>query len=357
MKVCIIGGGLASLSLAKALINKGIYVDIFIDQKKNKLSRTRTIGLSKSNIEFFNKNILNIEKFLWNINKIEIFSENLNSEKLLHFKNKNQRLFSVIKNYQLNKYLITKLKRNKFLKFKKKIENYNLIKDKYNLIVNCEYNNQITKKYFYKKFTKDYRSYAYTAVIRHKKIMNNQTAIQTFTKNGPIAFLPISDEETSIVYSLKKKKILEVENLIKKYNTKYKIINIKDICEFELKSSDLRLYHHKNILAFGDLLHKIHPLAGQGFNMTIRDIKELLNLIDLRIDNGLDLDSSICSDFENQNRHKNFIFTNGIDFIHEFFKFESKTKNNILSKSVKLLGNNKFANKFLTKFADTGIII
>ena len=35
----------------------------------------------------------------------------------------------------------------------------------------------------------------------------------------------------------------------------------------------------KNILSFGDLIHKVHPLAGQGFNMTIRDIKSLSNII------------------------------------------------------------------------------
>ena len=39
-------------------------------------------------------------------------------------------------------------------------------------------------------------------------------------------------------------------------------------------------------------------------------------------------------------RHKNYIFSNGIDLIHEFFNFERKLNNNILSKSVKLLGKN-----------------
>ena len=37
----------------------------------------------------------------------------------------------------------------------------------------------------------------------------------------------------------------------------------------------LRNYTHDNILAFGDLIHRIHPLAGQGFNMTIRDLINL----------------------------------------------------------------------------------
>ena len=34
-------------------------------------------------------------------------------------------------------------------------------------------------------------------------------------------------------------------------------------------------------------MHKIHPLAGQGFNMTIRDIKNIIEIIKYKIDLGL----------------------------------------------------------------------
>ena len=47
MKVCIIGDGLISLTLAKALVNQNIYVDIFITKKNSKLYQTRTIGIQK----------------------------------------------------------------------------------------------------------------------------------------------------------------------------------------------------------------------------------------------------------------------------------------------------------------------
>ena len=141
--------------------------------------------------------------------------------------------------------------------------------------------------------------------------------------------MPISNRETSIVYSLKGGKRLEIESLIRKFNTKYKINKINKINSFELMSSNLRSYYHKNILAFGDLLHKIHPLAGQGFNMSIRDIKVLIKIIDFKIDLGLDLDSSICVEFENKNKHKNYIFSKGIDFIHEFFNLENRINSNM----------------------------
>ena len=357
MKVCILGSGLTSLTLAKTLANIGINVDIFSNVINQKYNKIRTIGISKSNLGFFNKNILNLESILWDINKIEIYSEILNNEKILKFENQNQKLFSTIKNHQLIDHLFSSLKKNKFINFKKKF-NLNLSKkNNYKLIFNCEQNNSLSKKIFSKKINKSYNSYAYTAIIKHKKLLDNDLASQTFTKEGPIAFLPISSTETSVVYSVKGKKKINLKEMINKYNLKYEINKVSEIFSFELNSLQLRTYYHKNILAFGDLLHKLHPLAGQGFNMSIRDIKEILKLINHRRDHGLDLDHSICSDFEKNTKHKNYLFSNGIDFIHEFFNFENKIKNNLFSKSVKFLGKNKITNNIFKDIADRGIVI
>ncbi len=353
MKVCILGGGLVSLTLAKALINLKVNVDIFSNYKTENQNKIRTIGISKNNVDFFNKHILNIEKILWNINKIEIYNEKFIKDKLINFEDKKEPLFSLIKNYKLFNLLHTKINKNNFVKFIDKKNNLTSISDKYNLIINCDLNSQITKKYFYKELSKDYKSYAHTTIIEHQKLENN-TAKQIFTKKGPLAFLPISNKETSIVYSAKEEKNINFKNIIDKYNSKYQISKIKNISSFKLRSSNLRSYRYKNILAFGDLLHRIHPLAGQGFNMTLRDIYELIKLIKLKLDLGLDLDKSICSDFEKNIKHKNYIFSNSIDFIYEFFNLESKFKNNILSKSIQFFGKNKLLNNSLKKFADQG---
>jgi len=358
MKVCVLGSGLASLTLAKGLINLGIKVELISNQTGNNYDKSQTLGISKSNIDFFNKNIINIESLLWNINKIEIFSDNLNNEKILKFENKKKQLFSIIKNYELYNCLLSGLKKNKLFKIKKnkKVISSN---NEYNLIINSEYNHPITKKLFYKKFSKSYNSYGHTTIIKHKKLPSNDTAIQIFTKKGPIAFLPISKSETSIVYSARGKKKIEKNELYKLINEKLKKYEIKKINgfkSFELKSLDLRNYYYENILAFGDLLHRLHPLAGQGFNMTIRDTKILLGLINFKINLGIQLDSSICSEFEKKAKAQNYLFSNGIDFIYEFFNFESKTKTKLMSKSVQFLGKNKFINKLFTKLADTGTL-
>ena len=357
MRVCILGSGLSSLTLSKALVNQNIFVDLFTQKKIGQISKSRTLGVSQSNIDFFNRHIIDIKKILWKINKIEVFTDNLKNEKILDFENNNKEIFSIIKNYKLYDILKKSLKKNSFFKeiyFKKKIPNL----ENYNLIINTDYFNQITKKFFNKLITKKYNSFAYTTLIRHTKI-DNDIATQIFTKRGPIAFLPVSNNLTSVVYSLHNKlnkKPENIKDLIKKYNFKYNLTKIEKIDFFELNSLNLRSYYHHNILAFGDLLHRIHPLAGQGFNMTIRDIKILLNIINSRIELGLQLDSSINIEFQNTLRHKNILFSNGIDLIHEFFNFERKINNEFLSKSVQLIGKNSFMNKIFMRVADKGSV-
>ena len=89
--------------------------------------------------------------------------------------------------------------------------------------------------------------------------------------------------------------------------------------------------------------------------MTIRDIKLLTDLIKFRNNLGLPLDSSIILEFQNKIKHKNYIFSNTVDFVHEFFNLERKTNKVYLSKSVQFLGKNHLINKFLRKIADQGI--
>jgi len=150
MTVCILGNGLTALTLAKALVNMNINVELLTQNKKLSSSKTRTLGVSKSNFNYFNKNIINIENLIWKLKKIEIFTDNLKKEKILNFEDKNQ-LFSIIKNHELCENLEKDLSKNTH--FKKKTsndKNLSFIK-KYSLIINCDYTHTLTKKYLVKK--------------------------------------------------------------------------------------------------------------------------------------------------------------------------------------------------------------
>ncbi len=355
MKVCIIGNGLISLTLAQALVNRGVSVDILCRNKPKNYDLTRTLGISDSNIKYINKYIINIEKIQWKIKKIKVYTENFTKDEVLNFSRGEKNLFSIIKNHQLYTKLNKNLKKDVLFNYKKNLSYKNIIKKNYKLIIVCDSTHEITKKFFFRNLKKDYNSQAYTTIINHKKILNNNIAIQVFTKKGPIAFLPISEDKTSVVCSLRTDNSkININNLIQKFNPKYQISKINKISFFELRSSNLRKYYKDNMLAFGDLLHRVHPLAGQGFNMTLRDIKELISIIDEKIKLGLEFDNSICVDFENKTKDKNFFFSESIDWIYELFNFESKFKKNLLGRPAELINKNKYLNNFIKKFADVG---
>ena len=357
MKVCILGNGLTALTLAKSLVNLKINVEVLYTKENLYFSKTRTVGISKSNINFFNEKIISINSLLWKLKKIEIFSDNLFQEKLINFEKNNEEIFSIIQNHKLYKILKNDLSKNKFYNSKLFNKKNLFFINNYDLIINCDPLNVITKKYFSKKIIKKYNSRAYTTIINHDKITNN-IALQIFTKEGPLAFLPISNNKTSIVFSIQNsedQQKINIEKLIKDKNFRYKIRSINKLQSFDLQSLSLRSYYHKNILAFGDLLHKVHPLVGQGFNMTIRDIKIFTSIIKNRMDLGLPLDNSINIEFENNAKYKNLIFSSGIDLIHEFFNFERKIKNKFLSKSVQKINKNPLINKVFKTIADRGV--
>ena len=154
-------------------------------KSKNPIFQSRTIGISKNNFDFFNKEIIKFKKnIFWKIKGIEIYSEKLKNEKILNFENNNDQLFSIVKNHELYDLLKKRLKNNNF--FKKVIfKNNSKFFEKYNIVFNTDSFNSINKKYFNKKILKKYNSLSYTTVVDHEKILND-TAIQIFTKKGQI---------------------------------------------------------------------------------------------------------------------------------------------------------------------------
>jgi len=364
MNICLIGHGIPCLILANILSNKNIKISIFDDKKYIKKFSTRTLGITKNNINFLKKHKIDIESIVWPISNIKIFNESQKNEEILNFGPVKDSLFSIIKNPQFFDLLKKKIKKNKLIKIikNKKITFYNSIirnEHEFDLVINFDENNEISKEIFFKRQEKNYNSLAYTILIKHQKF-DNRLAYQVFTKMGPIAFLPCSNNETSIVFSvIKKSRNInenEIIDLINKHNKKYLIKSFSKFEKFDLKGSLLKNYCYKNILCFGDNIHKIHPLAGQGLNMTIRDIKILSDLIDNKIDLGLSLDQFLFKEFENQTKHLNYLYASSINFVHEFFKLDNYFNNYYSNKLFNFLENNNLFKKYSTKFADKGFI-
>tara|TARA_Y100000590_G_C15585958_1_gene964138 strand:+ start:171 stop:1265 length:1095 start_codon:yes stop_codon:yes gene_type:complete len=362
MNVCLLGYNLTNFVIALELIKKGFVVDILYEKISKKTNSNRTIGISKNNFNFLTSNFKKIKKYSWSINKIKVFNQKNNSSEFIDFNNDNQNFFFIIKYVDLfNLFKNNCKKSNKiFFKLVKNKEIKNLEgKNKYDFIINSDEKNILTKKYFNKLIKKDYNSSAFTGILHHYKIKNN-TAVQIFTKYGPLAFLPLSQTRTSIVYSVEKKYCIEhidIKNLILKYNKFYKIKKLDVLEKSDLNFSFSRNIFYKNILCFGDPLHKIHPLAGQGFNMTLRDIQILNKLVDDKINSGLEINQSLLVDFKNKVQHINYIFVTGINLINEFFILDNKLNSKITKNLFKIFNRNKIFKEYFNIIADKGINI
>ena len=358
MKICLIGQNLTNLILASVFNEKKLNVDIYLNKKFQNIKTDRTIALSSENFDYL-KFIAKSNIISWKSKEIKIFTEDSQSEEIINFNKKNKEVFNLASYSKLNEIFFKKITKSKFIKLNYSDTSSSLILNKikkYDLVINSENKNFISNKFFTNKIKKNYRSRAYTFLINHPHKDNN-TAIQVFTKFGPSAFLPLSNTKTSIVFSYKGVKIDDekILDIFKKYNSFYAFTKINKIENFTLSFEMLRNYTYNNILAFGDLIHRIHPLAGQGFNMTIRDIKTISKIVNDRISLGLPIDISVAKDFQISSKHLNYLYGKAIDGIYEFFRLDSNINNSISKPVFSILNKNSIFKKYSNILSDKGL--
>ena len=108
-------------------------------------------------------------------------------------------------------------------------------------------------------------------------------------------------------------------------------------------------------MILGDGLHAVHPMAGQGFNLVLRDIKKLNELMCKVLNLGLSIKNSLLlKDFYQARKSENTILGLGIDFTNLFFKdnkYFFPIKRTILNN----IANFKFIKKMSQIISDKGI--
>ncbi len=141
--------------------------------------------------------------------------------------------------------------------------------------------------------------------------------------------MPFQKKEFSTVWSVSNDFFCINENNIKKILSEkiiklLKIKSIKNITNIQSFPINLNLktrYYKKNVLILGDGLHTVHPIAGQGFNLVLRDIKKLKELMSKTLRLGLLIkESFILKDFYNSRKAENNLFGLGINLTNIFFK-------------------------------------
>ena len=339
-KICIIGDGLTGLTAALVLKNLNLNIDLYMPKKKSTKIDKRITAVSESNYQFL-KNFLHPfdKKIFWSCKEINLFSEKRNDVlNFLNFKEKNCSLMHIFENGKYKKNLHKQIK-NKNIKLINKIvtgvgykEGYikfNKSKTSYDLIILClgsksKLYDEVTGN---KSIQKNYNEVAITGYVSHK--IKHINPSQYFLKEGPLALLPFNKNKFSFVWSLKKDfyssnknnlKIIvkhKLNKLLKKENK----ITLSKIQSFQIQLDLKTKYFKNNVLILGEGLHSIHPMAGQGFNLVIRDISKLSQIIKKCLNLGMSLKNSfILKEFYETRKPENIFFGLGIDFTNIFFR-------------------------------------
>jgi len=375
-KICIIGDGLAGLSAAVILSQENIKIDLYASNNK-KINDDRTTAVSESSYQFIKQkfNIKN-QNIFWPCKEIKLFYEDGKIIKnFLNFKEEQKHVMYIFKNKELKQKLKKQIKEKRNIKIIKKIitdidyVNGSILLQKhkffYDLIIICTgsnsklYNN-ITGG---RSIEKNYKEIALTTTVRHYSKINK--ASQFFLKEGPLAILPFNKNTFSVVWSVSdtfyKKNSKDIKKFlmekIKILLNNSKIKNISNVASFPIHLNLKTKYFKKNVLILGDGLHAVHPMAGQGFNLVLRDIKKLSYLMHKGLKIGLSLkDSLILKEFYHARKPENTILGLGIDFTNIFFK-ENKYFFPMKKAILNNINNFKFIKKISQIISDKGITI
>lgn len=134
--------------------------------------------------------------------------------------------------------------------------------------------------------------YGHSAVVATVRTENphERTARQRFMASGPLAFLPLRDNDgdehwSSIVWSTAPEAAQALlglpdaefaAQLGKAFEHRLgDIIEVRGRFAFPLRQRHAQMYHQGRVVLIGDAAHTIHPLAGQGVNLGFMDVKVL----------------------------------------------------------------------------------
>ncbi|OAF65358.1 hypothetical protein A3Q56_06939 [Intoshia linei] len=236
--------------------------------------------------------------------------------------------------------------------------------------------------------TKKTTQIALTAVVQSTNLVN--VGFQRFTKFGPIALLPMTDDNFCLIWSLErsvaeKLNALNYEDFIKiinnnlKYNAStdgdcFPLINsvfsyinddepgqevaLKNIIKgtrgrYILTNCIVDSMVSERVALIGDAAHSLLPLAGLGFNTSILDIKNLVASMEKYARLGVDLgNENVLRDYNGKVMNYNKILNFTINAIDEIFRDTNIGSQFLRSFGMNIIRSSSFLKKSALQMAN-----
>ena len=382
-KICVVGGGITGAIMVLMLKNSNMFKLSDIGWIKPNLKSKydfRTTFYNENSLELLN-NLKILKKLKKNdytsVKSIKVFGPNHSSPLEWDYFDTNREFGTIIKNDTVLNIIEQQLKdikqydsfvnNTKCSKFERTLYLENKIFINTHLVLSADGKNSYLRKLLsIKTINKNTKHIAISGFLKQSR-NHNSTAIQAFTNIGPIGLLPYENKNiVNFVQSIEK---AEFEKILLKNNPEYFICN--ELNEFfshiDLNFSPLnKINKRENKLSYwdlnlnlvmnptssrailiGDAAHSIHPLAGQGLNLSLRDCVSALNAIKKCLKFGNDLgDKSILKLYKSERLPKTISMTAFTDFMFLGFTSTSSKTQSFFTRGMENLNKTNLKNIF-----------
>jgi 2-octaprenyl-6-methoxyphenol hydroxylase len=175
----------------------------------------------------------------------------------------------------------------------------------------------------------DYPQTAIVCTVAHAR-PHNGVAVELFLPSGPFAMLPMTGQRSNVVWTEQKDLAQQMfaldddaflDELQRRFGDWLGDIEIEGPrFGFPLGLMHADRYTDRRLALIGDAAHVIHPIAGQGFNMGLRDVAALAESVVDAHRLGLDIGGGpVLARYERWRRFDNVLMATAMDGLNRLF--------------------------------------
>lgn len=170
--------------------------------------------------------------------------------------------------------------------------------------------------------------YGQTAVIANvtPSQPHNHVAYERFTDTGPMALLPLNNNHCSLVWTLRADQVDEVMALddahfLARLQARFgyrlgRFVKVGARHAYPLQLLRAKQSTSKRLALIGNAVHTLHPIAGQGFNLGLRDVAALAEVVMDAQRSGIDIGTAEVlqryADWRQLDQRRVVAFTDGM---------------------------------------------
>ncbi len=374
----IYGGGISSEIAALALAKNNFKVCYVKNQTVQKTESNLVTFLSSSSVNYLYSIIDDPLKFniFTDIEKISCRLASIKDGSSITFDNApNSTMGKILPNKIISEQLATSLKENKNIDilFKTKSIRKETHSNKVSIVVDEQKeifatililsvnDENLLEQNNIKFISQDLKQTAFSINVEGEFKKQNH-AFQIFTSSGPLAFLPYAHNQASLVWSLKnvsKELNYEKSELESKVNEYFEkeigALKIKNIETHKLNFLYAKKLYHRNTVLMGNIAHNIHPIAGQGLNLSIKDISLFVEIILKYTSLGYEVNNRMAfKEFNQLRKIDNAAYSFGTLALDKILKSKNTFLSMFSNMGIKILDKNNLLKRKIIKNA-TGV--